>query len=93
MYLLGVEDSGTGIDAPAMEKIMEREFYTSPGTCSEKGSGLGLIICSELVEKCRGYLSIHSTIGKGTRVSVSIPHPSEILPGVKNLPGVEKAGA
>ncbi len=77
-YLLGVEDSGAGIEGPAMEKIMEREFYTSPGTCNEKGSGLGLIICSELVEKCGGILSIHSTIGKGTRVSASIPHPPEV---------------
>jgi signal transduction histidine kinase len=92
-YLLRVEDSGTGIDAPAMEKIMEREFYTSSGTCSEKGSGLGLIICSELVEKCRGYLSIHSTIGKGTLVSVSIPHPQEALPETKNLHSLQKAGA
>ncbi len=66
-YTLQVEDDGIGIDAVALEKIMGREFYTSYGTRNEKGTGLGLLICSELVEKCQGYLSIHSTVGKGTK--------------------------
>ncbi len=73
-YLLQVEDNGMGMNATILEKILDREFYTSYGTANEMGTGLGLPICQDLVEKCQGQLSIQSTAGKGTKVTVALPH-------------------
>jgi signal transduction histidine kinase len=68
-----VEDNGIGIDEGAMQKILSKNFYTSPGTRDEQGTGLGLIICKDLIEKCQGTITIFSRKGEGTRISVSLP--------------------
>ena len=72
-YILEVEDQGVGIDRLHLEKIQHKSFYTSSGTKNEKGTGLGLIICKDLVEKCGGELMITSHKGEGTVVTVSLP--------------------
>jgi signal transduction histidine kinase len=72
-YSLEVEDQGVGIDVASLEKIRGKSFHTSPGTRNEKGTGLGLIICTDLVEKCGGLLTIESEQGKGTVIRVVLP--------------------
>jgi signal transduction histidine kinase len=49
------------------------DYYSTPGTGNEKGTGLGLIICKELIGKLGGRLSVKSAAGKGCRVSVILP--------------------
>jgi two-component system, sensor histidine kinase and response regulator len=80
-YLLEVEDQGIGIDGPSLQKIQRKSFHTSLGTKNEKGTGLGLIICTDLIEKCGGSLVIDSEEGKGTTVRIVLPQRS-----VANLP-------
>lgn len=46
------------------------------GTSGEKGSGLGLILCKEFIEKNNGKLSIESRLNEGTTVCFSIPNGS-----------------
>ena len=66
-------DSGSGIDILAMEKIQQGSFYTTMGTAGEQGTGLGLILCKEFIEKNGGQLKISSHLGKGTSISFTLP--------------------
>ncbi len=72
-FEIRVVDTGTGISKEALEKIEEKNFYTTRGTGDEKGTGLGLLICKDLLAKCNGSLTIQSEAGKGTTVILSIP--------------------
>jgi len=73
MYEIVVIDTGTGISPEKLAEINSKSFYTSPGTNNEQGTGLGLIICRDLVEKCRGRFTITSETGKGTLVRIRLP--------------------
>ena len=65
-----VEDTGTGIPKEHMEKIFEPFFSTkSPG----QGTGLGLFVTREIVEKLNGNIKVHSRFGHGARFTVQIP--------------------
>jgi signal transduction histidine kinase len=46
-------------------------FYR--GTTSSIGTGLGLYICKEIVNKLNGNLEVTSTLGKGTQMTITIP--------------------
>jgi signal transduction histidine kinase len=69
-----VTDTGIGIEEEMLKKlfIIEEKFSTE-GTGQEKGTGLGLILCKELVEKNEGTLSVNSRKGVGTVFQFSIP--------------------
>lgn len=67
--LLAMQDTGVGIPNNQIDKI----FYfptSSEGTQGEKGTGIGLSLCKELVEKNGGNIRINSEFGKGTEVLV-----------------------
>jgi two-component system, sensor histidine kinase and response regulator len=72
-YVLRVTDTGIGMNEESIRKINSNSFYTSYGTQNEKGTGLGLIICRELIERCSGFINIESNMGKGTAVSIYLP--------------------
>ena len=46
---------------------------SNPGTQNEKGSGIGLILAREFIEKLGSTLNIKSEVGKGTSFSFSLP--------------------
>lgn len=63
---IAVTDSGTGIDPESIEKIFSTDkIYTSLGTNGEKGSGLGLTLCSELLSRCGGAISVRNCKNEG----------------------------
>jgi signal transduction histidine kinase len=65
-----VEDTGTGIPKENLDKIFEPFFSTkSPG----QGTGLGLFVTREIVEKLNGSIEVQSRFGQGTRFCVQIP--------------------
>lgn len=72
-YEIIVSDTGTGISPEKLAEINAKSFYSSPGTNNEPGNGLGLIICRDLMEKCKGSFTITSEPGKGTTVKIRIP--------------------
>jgi two-component system sensor histidine kinase/response regulator len=78
---ISIEDSGIGIDSKNIEKIFRIDSkVTSLGTEKEKGTGLGLLLCKEFVEKQGGKIWVTSVIGQGTTFSFTIPAESkEIL--------------
>jgi two-component system sensor histidine kinase/response regulator len=68
-----VQDTGTGISREALQKINENNFYTTKGTASESGTGLGLMLCKEFLEKNGGQMHIESELGKGSIFSFTLP--------------------
>ena len=64
-----VIDSGIGIKEAHIKNLFKVDYHhITPGLDNEKGSGLGLILCKEFIEKNGGNIKINSTINKGTSV-------------------------
>jgi signal transduction histidine kinase len=71
---ISVCDNGIGISGQRMETLFRLdESYSTTGTAQETGSGLGLILCKEFVNKHEGKIWVNSEIGKGSCFSFSIP--------------------
>lgn len=68
-----VQDNGRGISPKDLKKINNQEFYTTNGTASEHGTGLGLMLCKEFLAKNDGHLRIESEVGKGSTFSFTLP--------------------
>lgn len=73
-----VQDSGVGMTKEAMQKINENNFYTTKGTSSEAGTGLGLMLCKEFLQKNGGQIHIESEQGKGSIFSFTLPRKDVI---------------
>ncbi len=71
-----VRDNGIGISEENIQKILNKKIhFTTYGTSNEKGSGLGLMLCQELISKNNGKLDIVSTLGEGSRFIFTLPKP------------------
>ncbi|MFA7360267.1 MAG: tetratricopeptide repeat-containing sensor histidine kinase [Candidatus Kapaibacterium sp.] len=69
-----VKDNGVGMDSEDMENIFRLDRrITSKGTNDEKGTGLGLYVCKEMIEKMNGSIKVESVIGKGSTFIVTFP--------------------
>ena len=64
---VAISDNGVGMDKDTLEKLFRLDTQvTFLGTKNEKGTGLGLILCKELVEKCGGKIWVESELNKGS---------------------------
>jgi signal transduction histidine kinase len=71
---ISVQDTGIGISQEDIAKLFRIEVYhTTEGTAQEKGTGLGLILCQEMVEKNGGRIWVESELGKGTTFKFTVP--------------------
>lgn len=69
-----VADNGIGIQKSNLEKILNnKEYYTTFGTKREKGSGLGLNLCIDFINRNDGELFIDSEYGKGSTFTFTLP--------------------
>jgi len=69
-----VFDTGLGIPEHVIVKLFQiGEKVTTKGTANETGTGLGLILCQELVEKNGGKIWVESTLGKGSEFKFTVP--------------------
>lgn len=74
MAALTVSDSGIGMKKEDMEKLFRIDVqHTTSGTAKETGSGLGLILCKEMIEKNGGSISVESEPGKGSHFTFTLP--------------------
>ncbi len=65
-------DQGIGIAGDELERVQER-FYRAKNASTANGSGLGLSICKEIVERFNGYIDVESELGQGTTVTIVLP--------------------
>jgi len=69
-----VEDNGVGISEENLIGLFNIEtHFSTRGTQNERGTGLGLIVCKEFVEKNNGSINVESKPGAGTRFIVTLP--------------------
>lgn len=69
-----VKDNGIGIKQEDLGKLFNVDSkFTTPGTSGEKGSGLGLSLVQEIIEKHGGKISVESELGKGTEFIFTMP--------------------
>ena len=72
--LLQIEDSGVGMSPDVIDKLFVLQGEKiKRGTKGEKGSGLGLVLCKELIELNKGSIEVKSELKKGTAFSIYLP--------------------
>lgn len=71
---ISVIDSGVGISDENLQKIFRIDSnHSTLGTCGEKGTGLGLVLCKEFIEKNSGRIWVESEPGKGSQFTFTLP--------------------
>lgn len=76
--VIEIEDNGNGIPKEDIKKILNpNEHFSKLGTEKEPGTGLGLILCQNFVQKNGGTLKIRSEVGKGSTFYFDLPLFSE----------------
>lgn len=71
---VSVEDNGVGMSNDVKDSLLSSiNIQSVIGTSNETGSGLGLIICRELISKIGGEILVESEVGKGSKFSFTIP--------------------
>jgi signal transduction histidine kinase len=71
-----VRDNGVGIAPGDIDNLFKIDrTYSTPGTANEKGTGLGLVLCKEFLDKAGGTIRVDSRSGKGSVFTVSLDTP------------------
>ncbi|MBJ7428878.1 MAG: ATP-binding protein, partial [Bacteroidia bacterium] len=60
------KDTGIGMSAEKVKKLFGSETFTTLGTDNEKGTGLGLLLCKDFLNKIGGKIHAESEVGVGT---------------------------
>lgn len=69
-----VTDTGVGLENESLENLFQiNKSVSKKGTANERGTGLGLILCKEMIEKHGGSIKVESEVGKGSTFSFTIP--------------------
>ncbi|MDP5231049.1 MAG: tetratricopeptide repeat-containing sensor histidine kinase [Cellulophaga sp.] len=76
---IAVSDNGVGITPEVLKDLFtdNSALKSTYGTNNEKGTGLGLLLCKEMVEKNKGEIGVNSTINEGTTFYFTIPIDTE----------------
>lgn len=74
LIVIEVQDDGIGISEENLKKLFQTNiFLSTQGTAHEKGSGLGLILCKDFIDKNGGRLIVKSNSGEGSTFSFTLP--------------------
>lgn len=71
--MLCIEDNGQGMSSEALDMLSAGTSVSTRGTQDEKGTGLGLVICKDFMERNNGKMEISSIPGKGTTFKLYLP--------------------
>jgi signal transduction histidine kinase/DNA-binding NarL/FixJ family response regulator len=78
--VISVEDTGIGISKSNINKLFRLDTkYSVPGTDKETGTGLGLKLCKEFIEKMNGSIYVKSVENKGSEFIFSIPVTDKVI--------------
>ncbi len=82
---ISIHDTGVGIDENNLNKLFRIDVHHSTvGTGDERGTGLGLILCKELIERNHGKIWCESKKGEGSTFTFTVPLTSAIYKIKKN---------
>lgn len=71
---LSIADTGVGMSKDVIDKIFRIDAkHSTKGTADEKGTGLGLVLCKDFIEKNKGSIGVHSEEGKGSTFYFTLP--------------------
>jgi signal transduction histidine kinase len=73
---IDVRDNGVGISSDHAERLFTLQGVTTAGTREEKGTGIGLVVCKEFVERNNGRIKVTSNPGTGSMFSFTLPAPT-----------------
>ena len=72
--MISITDRGVGIPEENLANLFDIKTHQSTkGTLQESGTGLGLLICKEFIEKHGGSIHVYSKTGEGTRITFDLP--------------------
>jgi len=77
--IISISDTGVGIAPENLDKLFKNSTFTTVGTSNEKGTGLGLTICKELVDLNHGKIWVESSLNKGTTFYIELPKSNPII--------------
>jgi len=70
---LCISDTGIGMSEETVAQLFTGEAHSTRGTMNEKGTGIGLVVCKEFIEKNDGEISVESETGKGSTFFIYLP--------------------
>lgn len=73
--LISVQDTGIGMNEQQLQHLFKLDAKSQDGTAGERGTGLGLVLCKELLKMSRGKLDIKSVPQVGSDFRVILPTP------------------
>jgi two-component system sensor histidine kinase/response regulator len=72
-HIISVTDTGVGMSDDQLNKLFKSKVNSKTGTANESGTGMGMLFCKDLVEKCSGRIWVTSKQGQGTTFSFTVP--------------------
>ncbi len=72
-----VTDTGVGMTEAVKRQVLRNDYFTTRGTNDESGTGIGLLLCRDFLEKNKGSLQVTSQPGKGSTFSFNLPANAE----------------
>jgi signal transduction histidine kinase len=82
---ISISDNGVGIAPDDLTKLFDiSQVITTKGTAKETGTGLGLLLCKEFVEKHGGKIWVESEVGKGSDFKFTLPIFAEQTNDINN---------
>jgi PAS domain S-box-containing protein len=84
---LSVADQGIGMSSDQVQRIFDKFYRVDTSNSAIEGIGLGMNIVKEIIEAHEGKVWVHSSLGRGTTVNLSLPLQSRGDPAMDFLPG------
>lgn len=78
-----VKDSGVGMKEEEVNTLFTADHISKKGTSSEKGTGLGLLLCKEFIQTHRGSLKVESQKDKGSSFIFTLPSSEKVYQNAK----------
>ncbi len=89
---ISVSDNGVGISSEKIGRLFEiGQKNSTPGTRNEKGTGLGLMMCKEFVEKNKGRIFVESSPGQGSNFIIQLPAADPIQVETDEMVSIQEA--
>ncbi|MGZ3777967.1 MAG: tetratricopeptide repeat-containing sensor histidine kinase [Mucilaginibacter sp.] len=80
--LVCVKDTGVGMTTAQLKKLFKGKMDSRVGTHKESGTGMGLLFCKDLIEKCNGTIWANSKQGLGSEFAFTIPSGQKMAAAV-----------